>query len=1263
MPIYQAPKINQINSEGNFKDISSEMKRDTRQIKFKGDSIDNTVTDMDVHARIKSNIGKKGLKIERKFTEAGKSPYADIKFAKRTSKIVNPDGTVVFELKDVEVPESWSQVATDILSQKYLRKRGVPQYDDKGNQLRDRNGEPILGSETSAKQAMHRLAGTWRHWGEEYGYFDSKEDAQAFEDEVKFMLMNQMAVPNSPQWFNTGLNWAYGIKGEAQGHYYVDPDTGKLTKSEDAYTRPQPHACFIQAVGDDLVNEGGIFDLVTKEARLFKFGSGTGTNFSKIRGKGEPLSGGGVSSGLMSFLKVLDTGAGAIQSGGTTRRAAKMVILNADHPEIETFIDWKVREEEKVADLVAGSHLNHKYLTQIMKLAESGGLDPEQNVALKQKIAEAKEHFVPLNYVKRVLMLVENGVTSEQFDFETFDTDFRSDAYLTVSGQNSNNSVRVTNEFIEAVDKDSDWDLVNRINGETQKTIKARDLWDQIAFAAWSSADPGMQYHTTINEWHTSPAEGEIHGSNPCSEYMFLDETACNLYQMNLIKFYDPESGEFNTEKFQHAVRICTIILEISVLMSQLPSKTMALGTFDYRTLGLGYANLGTLLMQMGLPYDSEAGFAVTGAVTAIMGGEAYATSAELAGVLGTFPKYDINSDSMLRVIRNHRRAAYSADDSDYEGLTVTPMKLRADLVEQESLVSAARESWDYALKLGEEYGYRNAQVTCLAPTGTSGLVMDCDTTGIEPDFALVKFKKLVGGGYFKIVNQSLVPALQKLGYPEKQIEAIVDYAVGKKTLTGAPHINTESLTAKGFGPEQITAIEAVLPTVFELKYAFNQWTLGADFLTDKLGITETEFSQPEFDLLAKLGFNADQIEEAGEYICGTMTVEGAPFLKHEHYDVFDCANKCGTKGTRYIHYKGHIKQMAAAQPFISGAISKTINMPEDASIEEVKNAYYESWQLMIKATALYRDGSKLSQPLNTGGDADSVYAKLFDFSEVEPQADADVTPERVQQIVYRESTKPYRREMPDERKSITHKFSVAGHEGFITVGLFEDGTPGELFITMSKEGSTLSGIINALAVSTSMNLQYGVPIETIVKKFAHVRFEPSGMTDNREIPVAKSIIDYIGRWLSVKFLSKERAKQYHNEDLVERSYSDGGSNERLNLISFVSNENSDPAVDESVSSQVDSQVYSHINTDEQSDSVVMYSAEEVAQEHKSMQPATTAQTSSESSVIEFSKAQQQMAMAQNNSGAPMCSNCGSVTVQNGACYKCPDCGTTTGCS
>jgi ribonucleoside-diphosphate reductase alpha chain len=1197
------------------------------------DPLNKTFSREEREAVLTSRTGEKGLKIERKFTKKGESPYASIKFELRTSKITNPDGSVVFEMKDVEVPESWSQVATDVLAQKYIRKQGVPQEDrDTGKPLLDKKGKPKLGAEWSAKQVMDRLAGTWRHWGEKHGYFETQADAKAFEDEMRYLLMTQRAAPNSPQWFNTGLNWAYGIEGDAQGHYFVNENTGKVERSKDAYTRPQPHACFIQSISDDLVNEGGIFDGVTREARLFKYGSGTGSNFSALRGCNEKLGGGGQSSGLMSFLAVFDRAAGAIKSGGTTRRAAKMVCVDMDHPEVEDFINWKVIEEQKVAALVAGSHICHEALKGVVKSVNDYGSDPKKNPNLKRLILAASKVHVPLNTVKRVIMRSEQGMTLKEFSFRTYDTDFRSEAYATVGGQNSNNSIRVTNDFLEAVEKDEDWDLVNRTSGEIYKTMKARDLWEQIAEAAWQCADPGLQYDTTINEWHTCPKSGRINASNPCSEYMFLDDTACNLASLNLVKFYDEEKKEFLLDEFKHSCFLWTIVLEVSVLMAQFPSEEIAQLSYDYRTLGLGYANIGTLLMRLGIPYDSEEGFAISGAITALMCGESYATSALMAKVRAPFPEYEPNKDDMLRVMRNHRAASYNAEKKFYEGLTITPTGIDPKLCPTD-LLDAARDSWDRALEWGQQYGYRNAQVTVIAPTGTIGLVMDCDTTGIEPDFALVKFKKLVGGGYFKIVNQSVQPALKKLGYSDTQAEEIIHYAKGHGTLEGCTVISHEILREKGFKDQQIIAVEGQLESAFELKFAFNKWALGEDFCQEILKMSKEDLDDPNFAILKHLGFNDKQIEEANLYVCGTMTTEGAPHLKEEHYAVFDCANRCGNIGKRFIRPEGHIRMMAAAQPFISGAISKTVNLPEEATLDDVKNAYMESWKYMLKANALYRDGSKLSQPLNTSSMGGNL-GSLFDFTD----EDTETSVEETHQVVERVIQKPFRRKLPDERHSITHKFSIQGHEGYMTVGLYEDGMPGELFIKMSKEGSTLSGIMDAFALSVSLNLQYGVPLEVLVTKFTHSRFEPAGMTGNSEIPMVKSIMDYLGRWLALKFLPREVAKKYHNGELVDRAYEQGTQMPR-NFPHLQAD--FEKLVEEVKETRVHDGVSPKISKTVVKEKVA---AKAVGKEQLEMM-------------------QSNMSLRMNNEDAPLCTTCGAVMTRNGTCYKCMSCGETSGCS
>lgn len=1054
---------------------------------------------------------KKGLIIPRAFTQKGMDPLEGVEYDLRTSTIKNPDGSTVFEMNDVEVPKQWTQIATDILAQKYFRKAGVPQFDRNGNPAIDKDGKQVLGPERSAKQVVSRLAETWRWWGEKYGYFASAGDAGAFQDEIEFMLINQYAAPNSPQWFNTGLFHKYNINGPAQGHYYVSPDTGKLEQSTDAYSHAQVHACFIQSLRDDLVNEGGIFDLVTREARIFKYGSGTGTNFSMLRGSGEPLSGGGYSSGLMSFLKIFDRAAGAIKSGGTTRRAAKMVILDANHPDIEQFVMWKMLEEQKVAAMVAGSKTCNYYLNEIMKLAHEGkSTDVRKNKALGNVIRQSLRENVSANYIFRALQLAEQG--EKGIDFKIYDTNYNSEAYLTVSGQNSNNTVRVNNKFIEAVLNDGYWDLKQRVSGKIAKTLKARGLWNSIASAAWHSADPGMQYDDTIQEWHTCPKDGRINATNPCSEYVFLDDTACNLASINLMHFMD-QDGNFRTEDFRHAIRLWTIVLEISVLMAQFPSKEIAQRSYDYRTLGLGYANLGTLLMVCGIPYDSDEGRAIAGALTAILCGESYATSAEMAQALGAFPRYGNNKDDMLRVMRNHRRASYNAKPSEYEGLTIKPVGINPEKCPK-ALLEAARASWDRALTLGEKSGYRNAQVSVLAPTGTIGLLMDCDTTGIEPDFAIVKFKKLAGGGYFKIVNQSVERALHRLGYDSAQIGGIVKHVKGHGTLDGCPAINRETLTQHGFAPDKIGAIEKQLPNIFDLGHAFNRYSLGEDFCKSKLGLSEQQLTEPDFDLLKAVGFTNEDIGAANDYVCGTMTIEGAPHLRQEHYPIFDCASKCGRKGKRFIHHMGHIKMMAAAQPFISGAISKTINMPIHSTIEDIKDAYLQSWQLMIKANALYRDGSKLSQPLNSISNEDEI-AWLGEGEDV----DETIGPAQVQQKI---SLRLEKRKLPAKRFGFVQEATVGGHKVFIKTGEYPDGTLGEIFIDMYKEGASYRALLNCFAVAISKALQYGVPLDEFVDSFTFTRFDPSGPVQGHEaIKQATSIIDYIFRALGYEYLGR----------------------------------------------------------------------------------------------------------------------------------------------
>jgi ribonucleoside-diphosphate reductase alpha chain len=1194
------------------------------------------------------------MQINRFFTAQGKDPLSSFEFSKRTSEIKNPDGSSVFRMENVSVPKQWSQVATDIIAQKYFRKAGIPKLLKKVNEkgvpkwlqpsvadserLQELPENDRFTSETDSKQVFHRLAGTWTYWGWKANYFDSEDDAKSFYDELMYMFANQMAAPNSPQWFNTGLNWAYGITGPSQGHFFVDYQTGELTKSEDAYTHPQPHACFIQSVSDDLVNEGGIMDLWVREARLFKYGSGTGSNFSELRGSAESLSGGGKSSGLMSFLKIGDRSAGAIKSGGTTRRAAKMVTLDLDHPDIEEYINWKVIEEQKVAAIVAGSKLCNLHLNNIMKACydehpENDRFNKKLNKKLSYAVLEARKAQISNNYIERVIHLAKLGFKS--IEFPIYDTDWNSEAYATVSGQNSNNSVRVTNEFMTAVLNDGNWNLYWRIekrkakkekrNPKPSRTLKARDLWDQIAYSAWSCADPGIQYHTTINEWHTCPAGGEIKASNPCSEYMFLDDTACNLASLNLVKFYDTEKHTFNIQSYRHATRIWTMVLEISVLMAQFPSKEIAQLSYEYRTLGLGYANLGTLLMLQGIAYDSREGFAICGALTSIMHMTSYATSAELAKQAGPFPRYEENKFNMLRVLRNHRRASYNVPNEEYEGLTIYPVGINPQYCPSD-LLKAAREDADKAVELGELYGFRNAQVTVIAPTGTIGLVMDCDTTGVEPDFALVKFKKLAGGGYFKIINQSIPPALEKLGYNKDQINEIIRYAKGSGSFDGCPYINPQSLKAKGFTDEIIAKVDKSLPSVFDITFAFNKFSLGTDFLINILGCDEDEINSYDFDVLSKLGFSKTEISSANDYICGTMTIEGAPFLKHDHYSIFDCANKCGKKGTRFIRPLAHIKMMASAQPFISGAISKTINLPGNAGVEDIKDAYMQSWKLGVKANALYRDGSKLSQPLNTMSDED--------IEAIMEEKDKNDIVKVAEKIIHRYIAK--RRRLPDRRTGYTQKAKINGQSVYIRTGEYDNGQLGEIFIDMHREGASFRSLINCFAISISLGLQHGVPLEEFTDAFVFTRFEPSGIvTGNDKIKMATSVIDYIFRELAVTYLGRNDLSHVDTDEITSKA--SRGIVKKLSEPEFESEE------------------------------VISERLVELDKEHPeqySFSPVSKTATKERSTHTVNSMTTKVKQAIENGYTGDICPECQSITmVRNGTCLKCMTCGSTTGCS
>jgi len=1204
------------------------------------------------------------MRITRRFTQEGHSAYEGITFKTTSSDIRNPDGSIVFELNDIEIPADWSRVAGDVLAQKYFRKAGVPEnrVPVEENSVpswlwqHEAAPESPCGGETSARQVFDRMCGTWTYWGWKGGYFDSEDDARAYYDEMRYMLCRQMGAPNSPQWFNTGLHWAYGIDGPAQGHYYVDFHSGELTASQSAYEHPQPHACFIQSVNDDLVNEGGIMDLWTREARLFKYGSGTGSNFSSLRGDSEPLSGGGKSSGLMSFLKIGDRAAGAIKSGGTTRRAAKMVCVDIDHPDVEEFISWKMVEEQKVAALVTGSRAINLHLNAILKACHTGPVDSDEeadgrfdvkrNPALKKAVSSARKAMIPENYVQRIIQFASQGFT--EIEFRTYDTDWDSEAYLTVSGQNANNSIRVTDGFLKAVEADGDWTLVQRTNGKPDKTVHARDLWEQIGHAAWACADPGLQFDTTINDWHTCPDSGRINASNPCSEYMFLDDTACNLASLNLLTFRR-EDGSFDLEGFEHATRLWTITLEISVLMAQFPSRRIAQLSFDYRTLGLGFANIGGLLMASGFSYDSDQGRATCAAISALMTGVAYETSAEMANELGAFPGYDTNRDSMLRVIGNHRLAAHGLADG-YEGLSVAPMPLRAEDCPFEGLARAAAESWDHASSEGEANGFRNAQVTAIAPTGTIGLVMDCDTTGIEPDFAIVKFKKLAGGGHFRIINNTVETALETLGYSQDQILEISEYAVGRGTLYQASEIGFDALLEKGFTNEAIEALEAALGNAFDIKFAFNKWTLGETLCTEVLGFSKEELDDPAFDMLRALGFSREAIEAANVYCCGSMTVEGAPHLKDEHLPVFDCANPCGRLGKRFLSVESHIRMMAASQPFITGAISKTINMPGSATVEECKDAYMLSWKLGLKANALYRDGSKLSQPLSSTVE-DSEIDDAREADSIAAVA-AESAPRIVERVVEKIVANQERARLPGRRKGYTQKAIVGGHKVYLRTGEYENGQLGEIFIDMHKEGAAFRSLMNNFAIAISIGLQYGVPLEEYVDSFTFTRFEPSGMVEGNEvIKMATSVLDYIFRELAVSYLGRndlghaEPEEQFDSigggtaegmatgpEDVMRRVASTGYM--RNNLYVIKQNESGST---ETVASAA---ALTGVGTAE-AVAVSAVITEEV--------------DSTLDRVIE--------ARMQGYEG-DACGDCGNFTlVRNGTCLKCVTCGSTSGCS
>ena len=1120
------------------------------------------VTDKSSAKKSKTAMGQTGgVRFTPYFVEAGENPYSQVKWTKRSSQIMGSDGKVVFAMDAVEVPEGWSQLATDIAVSKYFRKAGVPN----------------TGHETSVKQLVHRVAHTIRGAGENFGgYFASSADAEQFEKELAHILLHQKGAFNSPVWFNCGLHQEYGIQGSG-GNWAWDFAKAAPKETSNSYQNPQCSACFIQSVEDDLMS---IFDLVKNEARIFKFGSGTGTNFSKIRGPTEKLSGGGTSSGLMSFLEVLDRGAGATKSGGTTRRAAKMVSLDMDHPEITEFINWKVREEKKVAALVEFGYSN----------------------------------------------------------------DFNGEAYKTVGGQNSNNSIRVPDEFMQAVERDGEWNTTARTDGSVIATYKARDLWNQIADAAWSCADPGVQFDTTIQKWHTCPETDRINGSNPCSEYMFLDDTACNLSSLNLVKFMR-EDGSFDVEAYRYAARVLFTAQEILIDFSSYPTQRIAQNSHDFRPLGLGYANLGTLLMIKGIPYDSPAALAWTGVLTSIMHGEACRASAEIAASKGAFPGYAKNAAPMMRVMKQHQAAVGDIEDS------LLP----------KDLIASAHQIWREVIELGAQSGYRNAQATVLAPTGTIGLLMDCDTTGIEPDFALVKFKKLAGGGYFKIVNQSVPKALKALGYTEKQIGEIVTYAVGTMSLESTPYINNEGLRKKGLNEIDLQKIASALPGAFDITTAVAPWVIGEEGLA-RLGLTKDELEGRT--VLEAIGYTDQQIHDVSRLVCGRMTVEGAPHLREEHLSVFDCANKCGADGERFIQPMAHVRMMAAAQPFLSGAISKTVNMPHESSAAEIKEIYHEAWKMGVKAVAIYRDGSKLSQPLSGKGDkkkssrvgagsaANAAEPAVNERGEILAYSQRDL-----EEAVARATAlaPPRKHKMPSRREGLTIEARVGGHQIFLRSGEYNDGTLGEIFIDMHKEGATMRSLLNCFAISVSMGLQYGVPLEDYVDKFTFTRFEPYGMVDHPNIKQATSIIDYIFRVLGMEYLGKTDFVQVKPalDDLAinGRHHHDGGARGGARGGAGDSAAAPSGAARDQLPLPMERAAMSNNPTaagDAPAAGVGGAGGAKITRYAESFDPSADPLNAQLSKMM---------------GDAPMCSVCGHVTVRNGTCYRCLNCGNSMGCS
>ncbi|MEM6413414.1 MAG: vitamin B12-dependent ribonucleotide reductase [Pseudomonadota bacterium] len=1275
------------------------------------------------------------MKFERVFTKSDANPYAGIRFIERKSEIKTVMGDVLFEAEGVIAPEAWSQTAVDILAQKYFRKAGVPACVKKNPEkdvpvflqrsipdvaaLAKRPAAERFSPERDARAVFDRMAGAWSYWGWKSGLFDDEISAQVFMDEVRAMMVHQMAAPNSPQWFNTGLHWAYGLEGDANGHFYVDPDTSKVRNANSAYERPQPHACFIQSVNDNLVGEGGIFDLWRREALLFKFGSGTGTNFSTLRGKGEPLSGGGTSSGLISFLNVGDASAGAVKSGGVTRRAAKMVVLDADHPDIEEFVTWKAREEEKVAALVAGSKALSRHLPKILAacwhLEGDERTNPRENAVLSAAVKAARAAFIPESAIKRVIDLAHQGVRS--ISVETFDIDWDSEAYRTVSGQNANNSVRVGDDFFEALSTREDWPLIGRVRDEVVRTVETKEIWQSLNEAAWQCADPGLQFSDTINAWHTCPADGEIRASNPCSEYLFLDDTACNLASLNLAAFKEEiingAAGNFDVAGFEHACRIWTVVLEISVAMAQYPSEAIAKRSYDYRTLGLGFANLGALVMRSGLSYDSVDARAAAAGISALMTGTAYKTSAEMAAAIGAFPAYPDNQPAMSKVMRNHARAA-NTGSGPFEGLNKNPAVFDPAACPWPALAERARTIWDDVIEYGEASGFRNAQATAIAPTGTIGLVMDCDTTGIEPDFSLVKFKKLAGGGHIKLINQSVPEALATLGYDKQEIEDIVHYAVGRATLKHAPVINHSALKSEGFLQRHLDALEERIKSAFDLTFAFLPHSLGEEFCKTVLRYSDEEMNRSGYEVLRDLGFSDEDIHAANLFACGAMTLEGAPHLAVGHLPVFDCAVPCGRIGERALSIDAHLEMMAACQPFISGGISKTVNLPAKSTIADCGRTYLKAWDLGLKSIALYRDGSKLSQPLtalalneNDNNDDEEDFAASI--TEAPAAERSRIVAERIVERVIERT--PGRRRLPDRRKGYIQKAIVGGHKVYLHTGEFDDGELGEIFVDMHKEGAAFRSLMNNFAIAVSLGLQYGVPLEEFVDAYVFTRFDPSGPVEgNDQIKNATSIIDYIFRELAISYLGRSDLAHVAPEETAVDAIGSGVDNEKIqeeaarliskgfsrstvtdNLVvlrggdfdrfrqkeSPANEDNGDtdlPTTEQAndeTAEIVDEGEHNNPFTKqmdaETSDSAPLQIEQQIAKLAKVVNQKTTkgrlATPNGQNSVQRGSFSAINQARAKGYEG-DACPACGQFTlVRNGTCLRCDSCGHATGCS